>query len=156
MVRKIFLLRHGEAALPEYGIKDFERPLTARGENKIRALGDQLKNEGTRFDSVFCSSSKRTKETYECLCESMQTNWYVEYKDEIYEAPVRALFEVLVNTEDEISNLLLIGHNPGISFLSEYLSDEAIIGMSPGQLVKLEFGFGSWSELSKGVCSVIN
>lgn len=156
MVRKIFLLRHGDAVNPGYGITDRERPLSQKGGNQIRALGNQLKEENFSIDAAYCSTALRTRQTHLYLSESMQTNWEVEYKNDIYEASVRTLFDILSESESVHANILLVGHNPGITFLAEYLSGESIFNIETGQMLKLEFALGDWSHLSQSTCSIIN
>lgn len=155
MVRKIFLLRHGEAIVPENDIADIDRPLTAKGGNQVRALGLDFKEDGAAVNIVYCSSAKRTRETFRCLAESSGLDWTVDFREDIYEAPVRILFDVLSGTENSAHSILLIGHNPSITFLAEYLSGESVGNMVPGQMIKLEFGLGSWDQLSKGVCGLV-
>ncbi|MFT6866352.1 MAG: phosphohistidine phosphatase [Cyclobacteriaceae bacterium] len=156
MVRKIFLLRHGEAAIPEHGVTDFNRHLTPKGFNQIRSLGAKLTEISYKPSIVYCSTSERTRQTCQNLTESMNQTWDVEFLEEIYEGSVRSLFEVLSQTERDLHQILLIGHNPGISFLAEYLTGENVGNMMPGQLLKLEFALGDWSELSQQTCSLIN
>ena len=156
MVRKIFLLRHGEAMMADFGMKDIERPLTSKGANDIRDLGKKLSKTKFKPDIVYCSSAVRTKQTLTGLSESMNHEWETEFRDDIYEAAVRSLFEVISDSDNALQSILLIGHNPGITYLAEYLSGKAIIGMRPGEMVKLDFALGPWGELSKGSCSVVD
>ncbi len=155
MARKIFLLRHGEAAMPEHGVMDFDRPLTNKGFNHIRSLGAKLALEKFNPSIVYSSTSLRTRQTCQNLYESMNQGWDIEFMDDVYEASVRTLFEILSQTEREHHSILLIGHNPSISFLAEYLTGEYVGNMSPGQLVKLEFGLSDWSELSQQTCNLV-
>ncbi len=156
MVRKIFLLRHGEAMMPDYGMKDIERPLTSKGANQIRELGKELAQTSFKPDLVYCSPAVRTQQTLEHLSESMGQEWETELRPDIYEAAVRSLFEVLCESDNSIQSILLVGHNPGITYLAEYLSGEGIVGMRPGDLVKLDFAIGAWKELSQGSCSMVH
>jgi phosphohistidine phosphatase len=155
MVRKIFLLRHGEAMMPDYGMKDIERPLTSKGANQIRDLGKHLLKTNFKPDLVYCSSAERTQQTLAHLSESMNQEWETEIKREIYEAPVSSLFQVIRDSDNSIQTILLVGHNPGITYLVEYLSGDGIVGMIPGEMVHLDFAMGAWSEISQGSCSIV-
>ncbi|MEO9476161.1 MAG: histidine phosphatase family protein [Cyclobacteriaceae bacterium] len=156
MVRKIFLLRHGEAIYPEQGMDDMERSLTSKGSTQIRTLGAKMGDAGFDVDLTYCSSSDRTRQTFQHLSEALKKNLEVEFREDIYEASVRTLFELLCESDKNLMSILLIGHNPGITYLAEYLSGEIVGNMLPGQLVKLEFGMGDWSQLSQGSCGVVN
>lgn len=111
---------------------------------------------GFDVDLTYCSTSDRTRQTFQHLSEALKKNLEVEFRDDIYEASVRTLFELLCESDKNLLSILLVGHNPGITYLAEYLSGEIIGNMFPGQLVKLEFGMGDWSQLSQGSCGVIN
>ncbi|WP_258105810.1 histidine phosphatase family protein [Marinoscillum sp. MHG1-6] len=154
MVRKIYLLRHGEALPPQAGSKDFERSLSSKGVAQIKELAKSLDPHVFDPTLVYCSPSIRTKMTLQHLTETMNVDWEVEFRDEVYEASVKTLFDMICDTDHSIYQLLLIGHNPGISYLAEYLAGESISGLEPGQLIKLDYGLGDWKNISQDTCSI--
>ncbi len=149
MVRNLYLLRHGQAE-HAMNTNDFDRSLTPKGASDIVALGSKLKADGFLPDIVFCSPSLRTRQTAEILLSALGSDIYVEYIDEIYEASVKTLFDTVVSADMNHHDVLLIGHNPAISYLNDYLTKENNRDLSPGQISKITFADQSWDEISKG------
>src|SRR5205807_6758594 len=63
-VHTLMVLRHAKAA-GEPGVNDHERPLAGRGRRNATAVGQWLLTQGLAPDRVLCSSSRRTRETWE-------------------------------------------------------------------------------------------
>lgn len=150
MVRKLYLLRHGQAAV-EHGLRDFDRHLTPTGNRQLSALATRLKGLGFYPDKIYSSPSKRTRETAAIVSHELNYLLPIEYIDGIYEASVKTLFDMVVQSDDSCQSLLIIGHNPAISYLFEYLTDSDYVGMTPGEIICVEFENLQWSEVSKGL-----
>ena len=149
MVRKLYLLRHGEAA-NDFEKADRERTLTVNGKNKVRALGIKLNHAGFYPEKVYCSPAVRTKQTAEILLEQLGFLPKVDFQENIYEASTKTLFDLVASSSDEYEKILLIGHNPAISFLFDYLTIANFGSLMPGELVCVGFENKSWNEISKG------
>ncbi|MFY0607012.1 MAG: phosphohistidine phosphatase SixA [Cyclobacteriaceae bacterium] len=149
MVRNLYLLRHGHAE-NGYQMNDFDRELTAKGTAGVNAVGAQLKEAGVKLDLILCSTAVRTVQTSELIVAHLEYDKPVEYLDEIYEASIKQLFDVLATANTNQENVMLIGHNPAISFLNEYLADETIPSLAPGEISKIVFAGQDWNEITKG------
>jgi len=113
-MKRILLMRHGEAQESLLGINDFARPLTARGQQQAQDMAHQLQDILPEIDAVFCSPAVRTRETL--------ANFYThavapQYIDALYHAPAPVLLEKINNLEETINFPLFIGHNPGLAQL---------------------------------------
>ena len=82
MVRKIFLLRHGDAVFADQGMDDFDRPLNTRGTNKIRDLGSRMLEKSVLPQLVFCSPALRTRQSVKQLSESLKQDMEIELVDD--------------------------------------------------------------------------
>ncbi len=131
MVKNLYLLRHGQA---EYGFQgsDFDRSLTVNGVIQLRSLGQAMKLKSFYPDKVYCSTANRTQQTAEIFTEELDYTLPVHYMEEIYEASVRTLFELITKQDEADSVILIIGHNPGISYLYDYLTSANFGDMTPG------------------------
>jgi len=123
--RTLVLLRHAKAANPE-GVADTDRPLTPRGHADSAAAGAWLSHRGFGPDLVVCSPSRRTRETWHGVALAMATGAQVRYEDEAYGASARDLLDLVVHADRGVSTLLLIGHNPAMSQLSELLDPAGV------------------------------
>lgn len=149
MVKNLYLLRHGHAETIR-GTADFDRRLSETGHRQLSGLGTDLRSIGFNPDKIYCSPSKRTIQTTEIVLGALELELPVFYEEGIYEASLRSLLTIVMKTEDAITDCLLIGHNPGISYLFDYLIGSGFRSLAPGEIVAIEFEDLTWSELSKG------
>lgn len=154
MVRKLYLLRHGRT---EHGFQmpDVERALTRTGSDQVASLGKDMGKKGFCPDVIYCSTARRTRQTAGIFTGQLDCQCAVEYREEIYEASVRTLLELVAKTDDRHHTALLIGHNPGLSYLYEYLTGAGADDMLPGELVCIGFEVVPWAEVSKGTGVIV-
>lgn len=153
MVKKLFLLRHGQT-VSGFNMRDFDRSLTPTGEQDIQHLARVLKNNNFSVDKIYCSPAKRTRQTCALLLEGLELELEPVVNESIYEATLDQLFEVISQTDCSINSVLLVGHNPGISYLCDYLTNAVYTGMSPGQMISIDFEIDCWKEITKGVGTI--
>ncbi|RZS97554.1 SixA phosphatase family protein [Cecembia calidifontis] len=150
----LYLLRHGEAE-PGFGqIGDYERPLTDKGKKQINRLAVELFKSGVELDLMVSSSSKRTMETARILSSILTCKKSDSFPD-LYEADPKTILRVINQTDASIQNLLIVGHNPGISALATFLSGETYLIMKPGMLAKLEIYMEDWASVGQNTAGLI-
>jgi len=69
-MRRLMLLRHAKSDRPP-GIADHDRPLNRRGRDEAPLVGTYLAHNGLVPDRVLCSTSERTRETWELVAGSL-------------------------------------------------------------------------------------
>lgn len=150
MVRKIYLLRHGEAEFPSAGVEDKQRNLTPKGIEQIFRIGDKFLSLGNQPELILCSTSNRTRQTLDHLLAVTGLRQKMDCRDDIYEASYTALLSIIERLPNGLKAVLIIGHNPGLSYLAQYLSGDRAIQLSTGELVVLEFDLEGWLHVSQG------
>lgn len=120
--RRLTLIRHAKAEDPR-SVEDHERSLTQTGAADARVLGHWLKGEGISPSEVFCSTSVRTRETWAGIVDASGIGALVENDRRIYLAHPQTLIEVLREASEHTSDLVLVGHSPGIPLLAALLAD---------------------------------
>lgn len=143
---KLHLLRHAKTNQISPTGKDFDRELLPRGYEQIAELKRYLQNHPIAPKHILCSTAVRTRQT---LVE-LQALWpavSILYIDELYLASKHTILDAIcaLNSPDDI---LVIGHNEGLSELTIYLSNQAVWHKTCG-LVSLEFPFESSALVSK-------
>ncbi|MEV4131015.1 histidine phosphatase family protein [Dactylosporangium sp. NPDC049742] len=130
--RTLILLRHAKAVDPDPYPTDLERPLSPRGRRDAAAAGDWLRDQGLRPDLVVCSTAVRTRETLDGLHLDKHHKHHkhdkhvpVVFEHRVYLGPAHDTLDLLQNTPD-VATLLLIGHNPTLSMLSDLLDPDAL------------------------------
>lgn len=157
MVRKLFLIRHAEAEPSSNASNDFERRLTASGLRNAYMVGQYLKQENIKPDAVLSSCATRAKLTAETIANQLGFDLEkIQHHEGIFEASVRELLGIVHQLYTEKSTVFLVGHNPAITFLADYLGDAALADIKPGGVVQINFRLENWTMLDKGIGEFIN
>lgn len=119
-IRTLAILRHAKADNPP-GVLDVDRPLTPRGHADATAAGAWLTNRGILPELVICSPSRRTRETWHGVALGLGAAPVVMYERSVYAGEVDDLMALVNEVDPEVSTVVLIGHNPGVSQLSARL-----------------------------------
>lgn len=88
-------------------------------------LGRRLADSGIDFDLALCSSAARTRETWKLAVHEFSQRPRTVYEERLYEASLGELIALFNETPDEVRNLLVIGHNPGMHGAADALSGSA-------------------------------
>jgi phosphohistidine phosphatase len=122
MPTQVYLIRHGIAAEPEAYERDYERPLTAKGRAKTKAVARQLKTLNLAFDEILTSPLVRARQTAEILLKA-NLSTQLTVVDTL--APMGSFSEWLEwfkTWQKERSGVLaLVGHEPDLSQWAELL-----------------------------------
>src|SRR5262245_44601166 len=118
----LHLLRHAKSSWKEE-VEDHERRLNRRGREAARRVGQALPAAVGAIDLVLCSSARRTRETMELVVAAFPAAPLSVLEDELYEASKGELTDRLRRLDEEIGNVLLIGHNPGLHELAMAIAD---------------------------------
>ena len=123
-MKTLNLIRHGEAE-DTFNIKnDFLRNLSINGISDLTLLDEYLLQFNFKKHKILCSSSNRTKETFNLLNESLNPASNIVFTSDLYLATFKSLLQI-INIESTNSNMLtLIGHNPGLSDLLSYITND--------------------------------
>ncbi|MGR8011342.1 SixA phosphatase family protein [Streptomyces hypolithicus] len=160
--RRIVLLRHAKADWPQ--VSDHDRPLADRGRSDAPVAGHRLADTGIAFDLALCSTATRTRETWKLAVQELPQRPKTVYEERLYEASLGDLIALLNETPDEVSDLLVIGHNPGIHAVADALAGSAE-GDAAARMTKTAFptssfailGFaGDWKSVEHGACRLLD
>ena len=76
----------------------------------------------------------------------------MQLEEDLYLADPESILSVLQNTPEDFRNVILVGHNPGISMLAGLLNSPAqTIELDTLGIVELTFT-GQWQDLNFGQC----
>jgi phosphohistidine phosphatase len=147
-MKTLLLLRHAKTNDAAAGEADFVRTLNERGRAEARAVGDFINERALSIDLVLCSSAARAKETAELVMTSAGHAPVVRYEQGMYEASSPQLFDLILNLDDDVDSVLLVGHNPGMEDLLHLLTDR-VGQMATCTLAKVEIEATSWSDVAE-------
>ncbi|MDG2346611.1 MAG: histidine phosphatase family protein [SAR86 cluster bacterium] len=149
-MKSLFLLRHAKSSWDNPQHSDFERPLSKRGISDAILLSKYIQKHSISFDLILSSPSERTQSTLDLVLSSLNPIPSTVFKESIYHASASALSQLIKEQDEEINNVLVIGHNPGLHILTESLTDESIIKFPTCAFAKLT-NFNHWKDLDAGI-----
>ena len=156
MPKHLYLLRHAETAAKEARQDDKARELTQMGIKDCMHLGAWFATQGIHFDFLVSSSALRAEQSAGLIAESMKLeNPRIHTEDVLYEASVRQLLNYVNDLENDYNNVLVTGHNPGISYLAEYLTKADIGDMATSSVAIIRFELRSWKEVSENTGELV-
>ena len=151
MSKSLYLVRHAKSDWTIPGTKDFDRDLNSRGMTDAPKMGSKLFDLGVKPEIIITSPAVRAKATAEFIAEQLKIDpANILFDENIYEASLRTLLGVLTSFEDKYSQIMLFGHNPGFTYLAEYLTKEVLGDIPTCGVVAIEFNIEKWAELSGG------
>ncbi|MBV8184116.1 MAG: histidine phosphatase family protein [Hyphomicrobiales bacterium] len=119
-MKRLLLLRHAKSDRPT-GVGDHERPLASRGREDARRMGAYMQGEMLLPSLALVSTAVRTRQTWDLLVQGLGRVPELRFDRRIYDAPASRLANVIAETPDELGEILLIGHNPGLADLAHRL-----------------------------------
>jgi phosphohistidine phosphatase len=149
MPRYLHLLRHAQSADKQTGQTDKERTLTPVGLAEARAVGIFFKEKSLIPELIITSSALRAKSTSQIVAEILNYNSEkIVVEDELYEATVSTFFQTLTRLDQHINRVLIVGHNPVISFFADHLSNQQNSFLT-AEILTLKSDASSWKDLQK-------
>lgn len=164
-MKTLYLLRHAKSDWDSDFEIDHNRGLAPRGIKAAERLAMFMDDFGFQVELCVSSTAVRCKETWKIIQKNYK-NVSKEYKENksIYEADLETLLDLIKSTEDHIESQMIIGHNPGLEELAEYL----VLGESRDELhnplfskfptsafLGLSLSVEDWRDISPGQASII-
>jgi phosphohistidine phosphatase len=166
--RVLWVLRHAKARQrPPAGGGDHERVLAPRGRRDADALGRRLGDDGDHLGLaadvlpglVLCSTAARAVETAERVLANMAAPPPVTYLGSLYEASPQGVLEQVATTADNVSSVMVVGHNPTFEALVGALPREPVRSLADGfatcGLVVFSLPVGRWDEVVPETAGVL-
>ncbi len=149
-MKTLYLLRHAKSSWGEPHLRDFDRPLNARGREAAPLVGRFVGRQKIRPDLLLVSPAQRARQTAALVAESAGLPpELLVYDERIYEADVARLLAVISSAEGSARAVMLVGHNPGLEQLLSLLSGEAR-HMPTAALACLTLDIEEWNEARAG------
>ena len=144
----LMLLRHAKSDWRTGYGSDIERPLNKRGVRSARAIGDFVARHHLAPNLVLASPAVRTRTTAELAAEAGEWDSPIQLVRKLYGADRGDVLQ-LVRETTGAERLMVVGHEPTMSGVLEYLTGHRI-RVTTATLAYMRFGYGSWSDLTRG------
>jgi phosphohistidine phosphatase len=149
MVKSLVLVRHAQAEPYSPVIKDEERELTATGVADASRMGKHLHTLQVIPDLIVASPAYRTITTAQLLAEQLgyETS-KIRTETTLYESSMRNLMAVVNELDERYLQVMIVSHNPTLTYLAEYLTHAEIGTVPTCGSVQIRFDNIFWQQVS--------
>jgi phosphohistidine phosphatase len=147
-MKTIYLVRHAKSSWKYPNLDDFERPLNKRGRKNAPFMGKILKKLKVTPDLVISSPANRAAMTARIIAAAI--NYPLEniaYSEAIYEFSEDALIRVINKIDNGVNSSMVVGHNPAINGLANYIGDQPISNVPTCGVYCVDLDISSWAKI---------
>lgn len=144
--KTLTIVRHAKSSWKDANLSDRERPLNQRGRRDAPVMGRRIDEAGIRPSLIITSPAVRAFETAKIV--ALQINYPYEFlqrERELYLASLDTLIEIVSAQDETFNNLMLFGHNPGLTDFVNYLVPNLTDNLPTAGVVSVSFDADSWS-----------
>jgi phosphohistidine phosphatase len=147
-MKSLLLIRHAKSSWDNPGIRDFDRTLNERGLREAPMMANLLIQRGVLPDLMVSSPAKRAFSTARFFAEAAgKPESDIERNQNIYEASVRDILQIISQLPDHAHVVYLFGHNPTFTDVANRFADDFIDNVPTCGIVHLETSAERWSEM---------
>jgi phosphohistidine phosphatase len=158
VTRELVIARHAKAEA--FGASDHARALTEKGVADAAAAGRWLAGRGLTPQHALVSDAVRTVQTWAALAEAAGWSLTPRVDSSLYEADAETALDLLRALEDEVTTVVVVGHNPTMAYLAQVLdaggSPQLATTGFPTAAVAVFAYDGSWADLAEGTARLVD
>lgn len=146
-MRRLTLVRHAKSSWAKPASPDRERVLADRGERDARKMGRRLVAHKARPSLLISSPAVRANATAKAIASALGYPLeFLQLEDELYLAEPDEIMDLVEAQRDDFSDLMLVGHNPGLTDLvNRLLPDLGLENLPTCGIVAVESDADSWA-----------
>ncbi len=144
MRKRLIIMRHAKSSWTSGASTDHQRPLNKRGRRAAPRVGARLRELGWIPELVIASDSERTRETWQRMRAEFPNSIEEHFSSAFYHGGLSAIVNQCSGLSEDISTLLVLGHNPGWQAAVAGLSGQGI-RMTTANAALLESDADDWA-----------
>jgi phosphohistidine phosphatase len=150
-MKYILLLRHAKSSWKDTSLSDHDRPLNKRGKRTAPVMGQRLAIKECQPHHIISSTAKRALDTASIVANEIAYSIeHIEIKGELFHAWPDEISKVIAQCDDSINNLMVVGHNPGMTiFANQLLKSHRFDNIPTAGLVTISLDINNWQEILK-------
>lgn len=146
-MKTLIIVRHAKSSWDNLLLDDYDRTLNDRGRGDANVMADLIGDKVPLPCAIVSSGAKRAMETV-CIFKSKNSRLPdVQVNENLYLAEENTLRSVVSETPDSVDNLLICGHNPGLSGLIRELTNEKIEDISTCCITVIDLPISCWVDI---------
>ena len=145
-MKTLTLLRHAKSSWKDASLQDRERPLNRRGQRDAPIMAERIKQAGIRPSLILSSPAVRAWTTGKSIAHEIGYPMeFLQREDRLYHASTRNLLVVIAEQDEGFNNLMIVGHNPGLTDFANYLIPGLTHNIPTCGFVSIEIDCDDWN-----------
>ena len=151
-MKEMIICRHAKSSWQNSKLKDHERPLKTRGKKDSKRIGKFLRRANLLPELILSSTSERSRQTVRFFLKTAKYKPEIDYIRAFYMGSVSDIFHDLCQISNDISRVMVVGHNPTLEEMISILtsSKDLNLKLPTTGLAYLTLESRQWSGLKKG------
>ena len=155
-MKTLTIFRHAKSSCATADLDDHERPLNKRGERDAPIMGNLIKAAGIRPSLIISSSAVRAWTTARIIAK--QISYPIEFlhrESSLYHASIDRLTELIAAQDEGFNNIMIVGHNPGLTNLANELIPGLTSNIPTSGYVSVMLDTDTWDIHTRNSCELI-
>jgi phosphohistidine phosphatase len=149
-MKTLYLIRHAKSSWDDLSLKDFDRPLTGTGIKKTNKIIQFLTERKVCPELIISSPAVRAFETARLIAKGIgHPEEKIVTEAALYDSSADDYIEIIENVRNEISSVMIFGHNPTITYAANSFLKKATEMIPTSGIVNVTFDTDKWSEVRK-------
>ncbi len=155
-IKTLYLVRHAKSSWSDPSLSDQQRPLNKRGLRNGPEMADRLMHCGRSVDLIISSPAQRARSTAQYMAAGVDYDPdNIIHNDQLYFGGIHSMLDVISHSDPDVQSLMLVGHNPDMTSLFNYLCGNQTYNMPTCAIATIQFENG-WSSVLKDSGMVID
>ena len=149
-MKKLIFLRHAKSSWEE-PVLDRNRSLSSKGIKAIQKVALHWKELFNEAELIITSPANRALNTATIMAYTIGYDLQkIRINEELYTFNFKELITFIKKIDNTLSNIIIVGHNPAFSEVSQKLSTSSAPALRTSCWTQLTFQTTKWSSIGHG------
>ncbi|WP_226636811.1 SixA phosphatase family protein [Novosphingobium profundi] len=164
-MKTLGIFRHAKSDWNDARLRDFDRPLNARGRKGAAIMGLHIRDHAQSWGRILASPAVRVTQTLDLASEAAGAAPSITWDRRIYLASSATLIDVLREQDGDPASIMMVGHNPGLEDLifdlvpddgNSPLRDIVEEKLPTAAFAVLQLDIDSWDKVDMGCAKLVH
>lgn len=146
-MKTVLFARHAKSNWNEAGVSDFDRPLNEKGNHDAPLMASYLQQCGYVIHEIMSSDAARARATAEVYKTQLTPGVAVVLNHSLYSATQLDVIDIVNSLPEKNSTVMLVGHNPTMTEVVNYYTEEGISDMPSCGVAIVQFEVSNWLDI---------
>ena len=154
-MKTLHLIRHAKSSWDFPELADIDRPLNKRGKKACVKMAEPIVAAGCDFKTIFCSPALRAQQTINRISKALDDSLLWQTEQHLYTFSFDELLKFCVELDDELDEVVLVGHNPGFTDMCNFLIEDYIENLPTCGYGQFACDIDSWAQLNENCAQLV-